>query len=53
MIQDMNLPDVKYSQTNWEETQEMVQYELLLIGFDDDINLYTSLGSFLHCSINL
>ena len=36
----MNIPDVNYCQTNWEENPEMVQYGLLLIGFDDDNNLY-------------
>ena len=38
---DMNFPDVSCCQNNWEETPEMIQDGLCLMGFDDDKNCDT------------
>ena len=42
MVPEMNFPDVSSCQNNWEETQEIIQDGLCLMGFDDDKSVYTS-----------
>ena len=36
LIQDVSLLDLSYWQNKWEETPEMIQYVLILMGFDCD-----------------